>query len=81
MKLGQILNEIQVGNDLSEEQLLDTDVVLDIQDATGTFRGIGTNIIEVALKRKMIWSHMADAQIPDPKFPKPRIVLKAIVCS
>ena len=81
MTLGQILNDIQVSNDLTEEELLNTEVVLDLMDATGTFRGVGTGIKEVKTERKMIWSNMAGAQIPDPKFPKPRIVLKAVLCS
>ena len=81
MTLGQILNDVQVGNELTEEELLNTEVVLDIQDTTGTFRGIGTAVNGVKTERKMIWSCMAGKQIPDPKFEKPRIVLKAIVCS
>lgn len=81
MKLGQILNDIQIGNDLTEEQLLDTEVVLAIEDTTGTFRAVGTNISEVTLERKMVWSCMKGAMVPDPKFEKPRIVLKALITS
>ena len=81
MTLGQILNNIQVGNDLTEEELLNTEVVLDLKDAAGAFRAVGTNIGEVSVERKMVWSHMAGAQVPDPKFPKPRIVLKGVLVS
>lgn len=81
MTLGQILNKIQAGNDLTEEELLNTEVVLDLKDATGTFRGVGTSISGADLERKMVWSHMAGAQVPDPKFPKPRIVLHSVLVS
>lgn len=81
MTLGQILNNIQVGNDLTEEELLNTEVVLDLKDTTGTFRTVGTNISEVSVERKMVWSCMAGAQVPDPKFPKPRIVLRSVLVS
>ena len=81
MTLGQILNNIQVGNDLTEEELLNTEVVLDLKDTAGAFRAVGTNIGEVSVERKMVWSHMAGAQVPDPKFPKPRIVLKGVLVS
>lgn len=81
MTLGQILNNIQVGNDLTEEELLNTEVVLDLKDTTGTFRAVGTGITEVSVERKMVWSNMAKARIPDPKFPKPRIVLHSVLVS
>ena len=81
MKLRDILNNIQVGNDLTEEELLDIDVVLDLKDTAGAFRAVGTNISEVSVERKMVWSHMAGAQVPDPKFPKPRIVLHSVLVS
>ena len=81
MTLGQILNNIQVGNDLTEEELLNTEVVLDLKDTTGTFRGVGTNIGEVSVEHKMVWSQMAGARVPDPKFPKPRIVLHSVLVS
>lgn len=81
MTLGQILNNIQVGNDLTEEELLNTEVVLDLQDTTGTFRAVGTGIRGVSVERKMIWSNVAGAQIPDPTLPNPRIVLHSILVS
>lgn len=81
MTLGQILNNIQVGNDLTEEQLLNTEVVFDLKDTTGTFRATGTGISEALLERKMVWSNMAGARVPDPKFPEPRIVLKGVLTS
>lgn len=81
MTLGQILNNIQVGNDLTEEELLNTEVVLDLKDATGTFRAVGTGVSGADLERKMVWSNMAGAQVPDPKFPKPRIVLHSVLVS
>lgn len=81
MTLGQILNNIQAGNDLTEEELLNTEVVLDLKDATGTFRAIGTNIGEVSVEKKMVWSNMAGARVPDPKFPNPRIVLHSVLVS
>lgn len=81
MTLGQILNNIQVGNDLTEEELLNTEVVLDLKDMAGAFRAVGTGINSAALERKMVWSHIAGAQVPDPKFPKPRIVLHSVLVS
>lgn len=81
MTLGQILNNIQVGNDLTEEELLNTEVVLDLKDTAGAFRAVGTGISEAKLERKMVWSHIAGAQVPDPKFPNPRIVLKSVLVS
>lgn len=81
MTLGQILNNIQVGNDLTEEELLNTEVVLDLKDTAGAFRAVGTGISEAKLERKMVWSCMAGAQVPDPKFPNPRIVLKGVLVS
>lgn len=81
MTLGQILNDIQVGNDLTEEQLLNTEVVFDLGDTTGTFRATGTKVLAVQLERKMVWSNMAGAMVPDPKFPAPRIVLKGVLTS
>ena len=81
MTLGQILNNIQVGNDLTEEELLNAEVVLDLKDTTGTFRAIGTAVSGADLERKMVWSCMAGAQVPDPKFPKPRIVLHSVLVS
>lgn len=81
MTLGQILNNIQVGNDLTEEELLNTEVILDLKDTTGTFRGVGTNISGVSVEHKMVWSSMAGAQVPDPKFPEPRIVLHSVLVS
>lgn len=81
MTLGQILNNIQVGNDLTEEELLNTEVVLDLKDTAGAFRAVGTGINEVSVERKMVWSNMAKARIPDPKFPKPRIVLHSVLVS
>lgn len=81
MTLGQILNNIQVGNDLTEEELLNTEVVLDLKDATGAFRAVGTNISEVSVERKMVWSNMEGARVPDPKHPKPRIILHSVLVS
>ena len=81
MTLGQILNNIQVGNDLTEEELLNTEVVLDLKDTTGTFRAVGAAVSGADLERKMVWSCMAGAQVPDPKFPKPRIVLHSVLVS
>ena len=81
MTLGQILNNIQVGNDLTEEELLNTEVVLDLKDTTGAFRAVGTNISEVSVERKMVWSNMEGARVPDPRHPKPRIVLHSVLAS
>lgn len=81
MTLGQMLNNIQVGNDLTEEELLNTEVVLDLRDTAGAFRAVGTNISEVSVEHKMVWSCMAGKQVPDPKFPKPRIVLHSVLVS
>ena len=81
MTLGQILNNIQVGNDLTEEELLNTEVVLDLKDTAGAFRAVGTGINEVSVERKMVWSYMAGAQVTDPKFPKPRIILHSVLVS
>lgn len=81
MTLGQILNNIQVGNDLTEEELLNTEVVLDLKDTSGAFRAVGTGISEAKLERKMVWSNMAGARVPDPKFPNPRIVLHSVLTS
>ena len=81
MTLGKILNDVQVNNDLTEEELLNTEVVLDLNDTTGTFRAVGTNILEVRTERKMVWSCMKGEMVPDPKFEKPRIVLKAVLVS
>lgn len=81
MTLGQILNNIQAGNDLTEEELLNTEVVLDLKDTAGAFRTVGTNIGEVSVERKMVWSNMKGARVPDPKFPKPRIVLHSVLVS
>lgn len=81
MTLGQILNNIQVGNDLTEEELLNTEVVLDLKDTTGAFRAVGTNISEVSVEHKMVWSNMEGARVPDPKHPKPRIVLHSVLAS
>lgn len=81
MTLGQILNNIQIDNDMTEEELLNTEVVLDLKDTTGTFRGTGVNISSATVEKKMVWSYMAGAQVPDPKFPKPRIVLKSVLVS
>ena len=81
MTLGQILNDIQVNNDLTEEELLNTEVVLDLKDTTGTFRGTGVNISGVTVEKKMVWSCMAGARVPDPKFPNPRVVLHSVLVS
>lgn len=81
MTLGQILNNIQAGNDLTEDELLNTEVVLDLKDAAGAFRAVGTNIGEVSVERKMVWSNMAGARVPDPKSPNPRIVLHSVLVS
>lgn len=81
MTLGQILNNIQVGNDLTEEELLNTEVVLDLKDTAGAFRAVGTSVGEVSVERKMVWSHIAGAQVPDPMFPNPRIVLHSVLVS
>lgn len=81
MTLGQILNNIQIDNDMTEEELLNTEVVLDLKDTTGTFRGTGVNISGATVEKKMVWSYMAGAQVPDPKFPNPRIVLKSVLVS
>ena len=81
MTLGQILNNIQVGNDLTEEELLNTEVVLGLKDTAGAFRAVGTGISEVSVERKMVWSSIEGARVPDPKFPNPRIVLKGVLVS
>lgn len=81
MTLGQILNDIQVDNGLSEEELLNTEVVLDLKDTTGTFRGTGINVSSATVEKKMVWSNMAGARVPDPKFPNPRIVLHSVLVS
>lgn len=81
MTLGQILSNIQVDDSLTEEELLNTEVVLDLKDTTGTFRGTGVNISGATVEKKMVWSNMAGAQVPDPKFPKPRIVLHSVLVS
>lgn len=81
MTLGQILNNIQVNNDLTEEELLNTEVVLDLKDTTGTFRGTGVNISSATVEKKMVWSNMAGKRVPDPKFPEPRIVLHSVLVS
>lgn len=81
MTLGQILNDIQAGNDLTEEQLLDTEVVFDLGDTTGTFRATGTKVLAAKMEHKMVWSCMRGELIPDPKYPIPRIVLKGVLTS
>lgn len=81
MTLGQILNNIQVGNDLTEEELLNTEVVLDLKDTAGAFRAVGTGINEVSVERKMVWSYIEGARIPDPNHPKPRIILHSVLVS
>ena len=81
MTLGQILNDIQLGNEMTEEELLSTEVVLDLGDTTGTFRATGTKVLDAKMERKMVWSCMKGALVPDPKFPKPHIVLKGVLVS
>lgn len=81
MTLGQILNDIQIGNEMTEEELLNTEVVLDLGDTTGTFRATGTKVLDAKMEHKMVWSCMKGALVPDPKFPKPHIVLKGVLVS
>jgi hypothetical protein len=80
MTLGQILNDIQVGNELTEEELLNMEVVRDLQDTTGTFRGTGTAVHSATVNIKTIWSCMNGKRMPDPKG-KPRIVLSSVIAS
>lgn len=80
MTLGQILNEIQLNNDLTEEQLLNTEVVMQANDVSGTFKTIGSKVHKARADYKMIWDSYKQERVLDPDYPA-RVVLEVVMVS
>lgn len=78
MTLGKILNAIQLNDGLTEEELLNTEVVMEAVDITGAFKTIGAKVQEARADYKIIWDSATGGRILDPEHP-PRIILKVVM--